>query len=80
MTSSNGNISVLLALCEGNPPITSGFPHKGQRRVALMFSLIYAWTNGCENKRDARDLRRHRAYCDVTGSVLGAKDYLTNTD
>ena len=36
MTSSNGNISALLALCEGNPLVTSGFPsqHKGQWLVA----------------------------------------------
>ena len=32
MTSSNGNIFALLALCEGNPPLTGGFPHKGQWR------------------------------------------------
>ena len=26
MTPSNGNISAVLVLCEGNPPVTSGFP------------------------------------------------------
>ena len=30
-----------------------------------MFSLIWAWTNGWANKRDAGDLRRHRAHYDV---------------
>ena len=35
------------------------FPHKGQRRGALVFSLIYASTNGWVNNRDAGDLRRH---------------------
>ena len=30
----------LLALCAGNPPDTGEFPHKGQWRGALMFSLI----------------------------------------
>ena len=39
-------------------------PHKGQWRGALMFSLICTWTNG--NNRDASDLRRYRAHCDVT--------------
>ena len=29
MTSSNGNIFHLQSLCAGNPPVTSGFPHKG---------------------------------------------------
>ena len=30
-----------------------------------MFSLIYAWTNARANNRDAGDLRRHCAHCDV---------------
>ena len=41
-------------------------PRKGQWRRALMFSLIYAWTNGWVNNRDDRDLRRHRAHYGVT--------------
>ena len=41
-------------------------PHKGQWREALMFSLIWAWTNGWVNNRNAGDLRRHCAYHDVT--------------
>ena len=39
-------------------------PHTGQWLGALMFSLIFAWTNGWANNRD--DLRRHRAHYDVT--------------
>ena len=35
------------------------FPHKGQWRGALMFSLICAWTNSWANSGDAGDLRRH---------------------
>ena len=42
------------------------FPHKCQRRGALIFSLICAWTNGFANNRDAGDLRRHCTYYDVT--------------
>ena len=45
-------------------PVNS--PHKGQWRRALMFSLIYAWTNGWANNRDTGDLRRHRAHYVVT--------------
>ena len=45
-------------------PVNS--PHKGQWRGALMFSLICVWTNGWEKNGDAGDLRRHRAYYDVT--------------
>ena len=50
--------SELLALCEENPSVTGGFPHKGQWHGALMFSLICAWTNGWANNRDAGDLGR----------------------
>ena len=41
------------------------FPHKGQWREALMFSLICAWINGWVNNREAGDFRRHRAHYDV---------------
>ena len=50
MTSPNGNI--FSVICEGVPPVTGGFPltgrfpHKGQWRGALMFSLICVWTKG----------------------------------
>ena len=40
-------------------------PHKGQWRGALMFSLIWAWTNSWANTGDAGDLRCHRAHYDV---------------
>ena len=40
--------------------------HKGQWRGALMFSLICVWIKGWENNREAGDLRRYRAHCDVT--------------
>ena len=45
-------------------------PCQGQWRGALVFSLIWAWTNGWANTCDAGDLRRHRAYYDVTCDVL----------
>ena len=41
-------------------------PHKGQWRRALVFSLICASTNGWTNDWGTDDLRRHRAYYDVT--------------
>ena len=44
-------------------PVNS--PYKGQWRGALMFSLMYAWTDSWENNGDAGDLRRHRAHYDV---------------
>ena len=42
------------------------FPHKGQWRGALMFSLICVWINDWVNNREAGNLRRHRAHYDVT--------------
>ena len=68
MTLSNRNISLLLAVCEGNPPVNS--PHKGQWRRAFMFSLIYTRTNGWSNKQDAGDWWRHRAHYNVTVVLL----------
>ena len=53
-------------------PVNS--PHKGQRRGALMYSLICTWTNNWANYPDAGDLRRRRAHCDVTvmlGTIVG---------
>ena len=44
-------------------PVNS--PHKDQWRGALMFSLICARINGWVNNREAGDLRRHQAHCDV---------------
>ena len=41
------------------------FPHKGQWRGALMFSLIYAWINDWVNNRKAGDLRRQHGHYDV---------------
>ena len=66
MTSSNGNISSLLALCVGNSPVTGEFP--SQRPVTRYFdgTLTCAWTNSWVNNRDAGDLRRHRTHYGVT--------------
>ena len=64
MTSWNGNIfRVTGHLCGEFTPVNS--PHKGQWRGALMFSLICVWINGWVNKREAGDVRRHRAQYDV---------------
>ena len=63
----------IIGVCTGNSPVTAGkspvtceFPSHRQWRGVLMFSLIYAWTNGWVNNQDADDLRRHRAHYDVT--------------
>ena len=58
--------SVLMALCEGNPPVTDGFPSQGPWHEALVISLIWVWINGWANPRDAGDLRHCHANYDVT--------------
>ena len=57
-----GILSALLPICAGISPVTGEFPHKGQWRGALMFSLICGWINDWVNKREAGDLRRYRAH------------------
>ena len=54
-------------------PVNS--PHKGQRRGALMFSLICVWINGWVNNREAGDLRRYRVHYDVTLMVAECVTY-----
>ena len=49
------------------------FPHKGQWRGALMFSLIYAWINDWVNNREAGDLRPYRGHYDVIVMCLTAR-------
>ena len=46
------------------------FPHKGQWRGALMFSLICPWKNGWVNNRIAGDFRRQHAHYDVTAMTI----------
>ena len=74
--------SALLAICAGNSPLAGEFPHKGQWRGVLMFSLICAWINGWVNSREAGDLRRHRAYYDVIVmiSVSAPEGLMTEVD
>ena len=58
--------SALLVLCEGNPPVASGF--LSQRPVTRSFdvSLICAWTHSWANARDAGGLRCHPIHHGVT--------------
>ena len=51
------------------------FPHKGQWRRALMFSLICVWINDWVNNRGAGDLRRYRSHYDV---IVMQKSYSHN--
>ena len=57
--------SALLALCEGNPPMTGGFPSQKASNAGLVVYLMYAWANGWANSGIAGDLRHHDVH--VTG-------------
>ena len=82
MTSSNGKISALIALCVGNSPVTGGFP--SQRQVMQSFDVFFVLRlNGWVNNRDAGDLRRQRAHHDVTvmwNVDLWAKPLMTQSN
>ena len=69
--------SAILVLCEGNPPVTGGFP--AQRPVTRSFDVFYdlRQPNGCANNRDAGDLRPHRAHYEVTVMCVMSRSYLT---
>ena len=70
MTSSNGKLFHVLALCAGISPVASEF--SSQRPVTRSFDvyLICAWIYGWVNNGDAGDLRRHLAHYDVTVMTL----------
>ena len=59
-------LSVVLALCKRNPPVTGGFPSQRPVTWGFIFSLICAWTNRWANNRDAGDLRHHCAHYGIT--------------
>ena len=59
--------SALLDLCEGNPPVTGGFP--SQRSVTQSFDVFFDLRINKQLSKQSRpwgDLRRHRAHYDVT--------------
>ena len=63
VTASNVNIFLIIVpFVRGIHRSPVGSPHKGQRRRALMFSLICNWTDGWANDRQAGDLRRYRDF------------------
>ena len=67
MTSSNENICCVIGHRWIPGPITQSFD----------VSLICAWINGWVNNREAGDLRRQYAYCDVT--VMSSCAYVVGT-
>ena len=55
------------------------FPHKGQWRGALMFSLMYACINDWVNNREAGDLRLQHGHYDVIVMVLYLREICNRT-
>ena len=80
VTSSNGNISALLALCEGNSPVPGEFP--SQRPVTRSFNVFcdlrLKQHNNWVNNGDAGDLRRHRAHYGVIVMCIVSFDLRLN--
>ena len=64
MTSWNENVFRVTGHLCGEFSGHRWFPRTGLG--ALMFSLICVWINDWVNKREAGDLRRYRAHCDVS--------------
>ena len=52
----------LLAICEGNPPVTGGFHSQRTSNTALMFPLMMRCTSCCLNGQVTGALRRHDAH------------------
>ena len=75
MTSSYGNISALLALCVGNPPVTGGFPLAKASDAELWCFLWSASEQTVEQTIRTGNWRRHRAHYNVTVIQYQA-DYL----
>ena len=66
--------SALLAICAGNSPVPGEFPT--QRPVTRSFDVYFDLrpNKGWVNNREAGDLSRHRAHCDII--VMMAPDWL----
>ena len=58
--------SALLALCEGNPPVTGGFPSQLPVMSFNVYSLICVWPNGWETNLNTGSSRCCHAHYDIT--------------
>ena len=60
------SFSALLVICAGNSPVPGEFP--AQKPVTRSFGVFFicVWINVWVNNREAGDLRRYRAHCDVS--------------
>ena len=58
--------SELLALCEGNLPLTGGFPSQSTSNVGFDVFFGVSLNKRLHKQLRAGDLRRHDGHCDVT--------------
>ena len=66
MKSSNGNISALLALCQGNPPVTGRFRSQRVSKPGFDVSFGISLNRLLHKQLSAGELTRHGGYHDVT--------------
>ena len=59
-------LSVLLALCEGNPTATGGFPSQRASNEGFDYFFVASLNKRVNKQWNAVGLRRHNAHCDVT--------------
>ena len=69
--------SALLTFCAVNSHVTGEFPTQIQVKRSFGAFFDLRLNNGCVNNRDAGDLRRHRAYHDVT--IMVCLMFVANT-
>ena len=60
-----GTLSVLLALCEGYPPVTSGYPSQRASNTGFDVFFNVSLYQLLQEQSRAGDLRRHDGRCDV---------------
>ena len=70
--------SALLALCEGNPPVTGWFPSQSSGTISFDVSFDLRLNKHLNKIRNAGNLRRHRAHFDVSVMVCNMSHDMGN--
>ena len=60
-----GTFSALLALCQGNPSVTDGFPSQRARNAGLAVFFDAILNKQLSKQSSVGDLRRHGGHCEV---------------
>ena len=62
--------STLLALCEGNSPVTGEFPSQRASNAGFDVFFDVSLNKQLHKQLRAGDLRRHDGHCDVTVMIM----------